>query len=254
MTIDLKDLTITIPIKLDHDDRRRNVKTVMEFLSHNFDTNIIIHEQDTNEIPELLKDYKFEYMNSSRSDDLIHRTKQLNDMAKAAKTPFIANYDADVLMKPEQYVESMEMLRNGSTMVLPYEGPCWDVNPQHHQKIFDTKSVDFIEDPKLFGGLMNINSVGGALLWNKESFIKGGMENQNFISWGFEDNERFARFSKLGHKVDRAKGILLHLNHFRTPNSNHKHKFYANNMALFNKIKKMSKDQILAEVKTWDWC
>ena len=254
MTIDLKDLTITIPIKMDHDDRRRNLKTVMEYLTHNFDTNILICEQDSTEVPDLLKGYDFGYMTCSRTDGMIHRTYQLNIMAKAATTPYVANYDADVIVNPKQMIETMEMLRNGATMVLPYAGPCWDVNAQHHQKIFDEKSVEFIKDPKQFGGLMNNNSVGGALFWNRDNFIKGGMENEKFISWGFEDNERFARFNTLGYQVERASGFLLHLNHYRTPNSNHKHKFYANNQSMYNKIKGMNKAQLLNEIKTWKWC
>lgn len=255
MAIDLKDLTFTIPVKVDHDDRVRNLKTVMEFISHNFDTNIIICEQDGDKIPDLFKNYKFQYMNCARPDGMIHRTYQLNIMAKAATTPFIANYDADVLMKPQQYIDGMNILRsNQANFVIPYAGPCWDVNPQHHQKIFNEHSIDFINEPKNFGGLMNNNSVGGVLFWNKADFIKGGMENENFISWGFEDNERFARFQTLGYTLKRTGGILFHLNHHRTANSNHKHKFYQQNMQTFNKIRSMNKEQLLKEVSTWGWC
>ena len=255
MAIDLKDLTITIPVKLEHDDRKRNLKTVMEFLTHNFETNIIICEQDSNEVPELLKGFDFHYMKTTRDDGFIHRTHQLNIMAKEAKTPFVANYDADVLMKPAQYVEGMSFLRSGEvSMVIPYAGPCWDINASHHKRIVDENSVDFIEPPKNFGGLMNQNSVGGVLFWNKKDFISGGMENEHFISWGFEDNERFDRFPKLGYRMKRASGILFHLNHHRTPNSSPKHKFYQKNLAEYNRIKGMDKQKLLNEVKSWTWC
>lgn len=252
--IDLKDLTITIPIRIDHDDRIRNLRVVMEFITNNFDTNIIICEQDSKEIQTILKDYTFDYIKTSRSDGLIHRTKQLNAMAHAAKTPYIANYDADVLMDPKQYMEGIQLLReNKASIVIPYAGPCWDVLPKFHQKIFDEKSVSFIDDPKKFGGLMNNNSVGGVLFWNKEHFIKGGMENERFISWGFEDNERFARFKTLGYPLVRTGGILLHLNHHRTPNSNEKHPHYHKNMNEFHRIRNMPKDTLLREVETWSW-
>ncbi|MFW6130641.1 MAG: galactosyltransferase-related protein [Atribacterota bacterium] len=227
----------------------------MEFITHTFNTNIIICEQDTEEVPSILKGYTFDYIKTERSDGLIHRTRQLNIMAHASKTPYIANYDADVLMKPKQYIDGMELLRkNEASIVIPYAGPFWDVNTEHHNRIMNEKSVDFIDDPKKFGGLMNKNSVGGVILWDREHFINGGMENEKFISWGFEDNERFIRFRTLGYELKRTDGILLHLNHHRTSNSNHKHKFYHNNLNEYNRIRSLDKVHIRQEVNSWKWC
>jgi hypothetical protein len=253
--IELKDLTITIPVKIDHPDRSRNLKIVVDFLTRNLNTNIIVCEQDTEEVPNILKGYDFKYLTHKRSDNLIHRTFQLNYMAKAADTPFIANYDADVLVLPDLYHHSVNLLREGkASLVLPYAGPCYDVPVRYHDAILESGSLDCVGDITKTGGLMNPNSVGGAIFWNKDDFIKGGMENERFISWGFEDNERFYRFNTLGYPLLRSPGNLYHLNHFRTPNSNHTHKFYNNNKSEYDRIRRMNRMQLQNEVSTWDWC
>ena len=250
--IDLSDVTFTIPIKIEHDDRKRNLKIVIDYISHNFNTNIIICEQDTEVVPDILKDYTFEYIKTERSDGLIHRTRQLNIMAKMAKTPYIVNYDADVLLMPNQYVDAVNTLKQNKTAIVsPYSGPCYDVPVVFHDIIVSTKSLNSIPVDKC--SLMNKNSVGGAVFWNKDEFISGGMENENFISWGFEDNERFSRYKKLGYKLVRTSGIMYHLTHYRSINSNHKHPFYNNNQNLFHKIDGMTKDQLQNDIKTWKW-
>ena len=43
MRKDLKDCTFIIPIRIESDDRLRNVITVLCFLVSNFDTNIIVN-------------------------------------------------------------------------------------------------------------------------------------------------------------------------------------------------------------------
>ena len=46
MKKDLKDTTFILPVKIESDDRLRNVITVCCFLLENFDTNVILKEVD----------------------------------------------------------------------------------------------------------------------------------------------------------------------------------------------------------------
>ena len=48
--IDLKDTTFIIPVKIESDDRLRNVITVCCFLLENFDTKVILKEVDTESV------------------------------------------------------------------------------------------------------------------------------------------------------------------------------------------------------------
>jgi len=122
---DLKDVTFIIPVRYDTDDRVENLRFILKFLRHHFDTNIIVME----EAKEKCFDWvDAEYIFKQTDDPNFHRTKCLNDMAKMAKTPYIANYDTDVIFKPSQYLNSMKLLREDKAkMVFPYGGKFYDV-------------------------------------------------------------------------------------------------------------------------------
>ena len=47
MKIDLKDVTFIIPIRIDSDDRKRNIDLVVSYLLTHFNTNVIIKESSS---------------------------------------------------------------------------------------------------------------------------------------------------------------------------------------------------------------
>jgi hypothetical protein len=249
--IDLKDTTFVIPVKIEHPDRANNLKTVVDYLTNNLDTNIIIHEQDSDEVRKLLEGQTFQYMRSERTDDLLHRTKQLNDMVKASKTPIVVNYDADVLVEPSVYNNCATAIRqNQADMVLPYSGPCYNVPTAFHENIRKTNNVIDIDLKKCH--LMNPNAIGGAVFFNREKYIEGGLENERCLSWGYEDNERLYRFKTLGYRVVRTNNVLFHLTHHRSTNSietPHSTK----NAGEFARIRRLSPAQLRQEVNSWTW-
>ena len=48
--IDLKDVTFTIPVNVEHSDRKENIELAIKHLTNNFDTNIIVGEQGSNKL------------------------------------------------------------------------------------------------------------------------------------------------------------------------------------------------------------
>ena len=54
--------------------------------------------------------------------------------------------------------------------------------------------------------------------FNTEEYKKWGMENENFIAYGYEDDERHFRFSMLS-SVGRIEDFVYHMEHGRTSNS-----------------------------------
>ena len=46
MKIDLKDCTFAIPVRIDSNDRMENLQLILMYLTHHFDTNIIVIEND----------------------------------------------------------------------------------------------------------------------------------------------------------------------------------------------------------------
>ena len=97
------------------------------------------------------------------------------------------------------------------------------------------------------------HSIGGAIFFNKKSYINAGMENETFKSWGGEDDELLHRFTKLDYNITRTDGYLLHLVHDRGEFSQKRHIHYNNNIKELEKIGSMTKIQLSNYIKTWEW-
>lgn len=251
MTLDLKDVTFTIPFRYDSPERLRNLRTVIAYLNKYFDTNIIVCEEAAER--KFTDVGKFEYMFIQSNNPFMHRTRCLNLMAKKATTPFIVNYDTDVLLPIRQYVESVFTLRkNTFDMIYPYEGRFVNFIPPFLDQIVEKISLDGITEQN--GHLIHPNSVGGAIFWNKNKFIECGMESEVFFGWGFEDNFRYVVANRLGMRVHRVPGILYHLNHPSSINSaNTSSEAYKRNEAEFHRINGMDANMIRNYIKTWEW-
>jgi predicted glycosyltransferase involved in capsule biosynthesis len=183
----------------------------------------------------------------------MRRTFLLNEMAKDSNTPIIVNYDADVLLKLEQYKDSVEAIRqNKVDMIYPYNGRFMDIFGPVLDTVMNTLSVETLQEKD--GNCIHPNSLGGAIFWNKQKFIEAGMENENFVSWGYEDNERLVRSQKLGYRVGRIDGPCWHMHHASSTNSaNTSHKAYFDNQQEFQKVSNMTPVQLKDYVKTWGW-
>ena len=251
---DLSDVTFSIPVKVDSQDRLNNLKMIVDYITHYFKTNFIICEQDTTQVKDHLKGLNYTYIQTKRNDDLIHRTRQLNIMASTSKTPIIVNYDCDVLFKPKQIIDAVNKIRNDeSDFVFPYQGEFWDVPKKHFEQIRKSFTLHQLDPLKSHCTLFNPNSKGGAIFCNKEKFISSGGENENFLSWGHEDHERICRFKKFGHRIDRVDGVLYHLNHSRGVNSGNNCPHVKKNANEFHKVAQMNPAMLKEYVESWTW-
>ncbi len=244
--IDLSDTTFIIPVFYDHSDRMQNIKLTLSFLNTHFNTNILIGEQGGNEFAGLSEyaDYmQFDYPS-------FHRTKMINEMAKKVTTPIIVNWDCDNICAPAQLAEAVRAIRTGADISYPFDGCVWRVPRFCFQSIVETLDVTSLNE-KLCQ--KKLSSVGHAVVMNKESFIKAGMENEKFISWGPEDSERYNRYNILGLTVQRIPGPVMHMDHFVGENSSSRNEFFHNNEKEFLNVVKKNKQQLQDYVNTWDW-
>lgn len=247
----LKHVTFIVPIRIDSEDRLINYNIIIEYLTSLFKTNIIVCESDKESHEEKLKIHEdIKYIFHKTDDDYFHRTMILNLMTKESKTNIVCNYDTDVIFSEEQYIESIEAINNGDTLVFPYGGKFMSL-PKEMFYLVKEKRINEIKESDMI--MAHPNSLGGAFFFNKEKYTEAGLENENFISWGFEDNERVTRLIKLGHKISRVKGMLYHLDHDRTMNSAPNHLYYNNNISEFNKIQSMGISELKDYVSNWSW-
>lgn len=256
--LDLSDVTFTIPLKYDSEDRANNLKSLIVYLENNVKTNVILFEQGTKPyFKEKLNDIipkHYVYLFWETDQEIFYRTKILNIMCKRASTPIIVNYDCDVVLSVKQYEEATNLIRsNELDLCTAFDTYTYNVPKSLHQRIVEEKNIDWLTQKMCECPHRTEVAKGGVVFWNKEKFIQAGMENENIISWGPEDQERVYRAQVLGYKWGRAKGTLFHLDHIRTPNSNAQHPFFTKNELEFEKIKSMSREQLLEYVNQWKW-
>ena len=258
--IDLKNCTFIIPIRIESEDRMRNVVTVLAYLLKNFDTKVILKEVDVESVFEdqvlpQIEDFLGDNINNlthvfEKSDDpVFYRMKILNEMIDMADTNVIANYDCDVLFKRETYVESVKMIMDGFDLVYPYGFG----NYQKQVFIDDDGVSEFINEDFDFEVLdkksrMYDAQYGHVQFVNRKSYILAGTENENFRGSSPEDKERFYRFDKMGYSVGRIDDIVYHLEHSRGanswPNSVQGNPYMKQNFDEWEKIQKMTSIQL----------
>lgn len=255
--IALRDVTFTIPVTYDHNDRKKNLDLTLCILQQSFDANYSVAEQYAPgsfarfEIVSQWANY-FDYTGKD-----FHRTKMLNDMALKADTLIVANWDADVIIPPMQVYLTVEKLRASADAVYPYDGRFARMDrAAWFGKLEKYLDIGIVGDAKLSGkngGPMPQTSVGGCVFWLRDSFIEYGMENENFVSFGPEDVERWERLHALGARVERVGGALYHVNHWCGPNSGKSNPHFKANDRELEKIRKMDRTGLLAYVDSWPW-
>jgi len=246
---DLKDLTFLIALKIDSEDRLNNLDTTINYLQYHFNTNIVICEQDVQ--PKIKNRYNCEYV-FSETKEFFNRQRGVNLAARKAKTPVIVHYDADILLTPNQIKKSVEIISTKQAQIVyPYDGKFYDVPKKYHSQIKQTNSLDDINLAECT--LFNPHSVGGAVFFDTNVFWEGGGANEKFIGLGYEDNEIHTRFKTLGYQIARVSKPLFHLTHERKETSFNYNPYLDYNRLEYLKIEKMSKQELINEVSTWNW-
>jgi SAM-dependent methyltransferase len=149
---------------------------------------------------------------------------------------------------------AVECLRAGADMVYPYDGRFARMRREDWwPRIHGARDIGIVGNTVFKGRTLDHNSVGGAVLWNKESFIDAGMENENFISFGPEDCERHDRAKILGFQIRRVRGSLFHMNHWVGPDSTPSNPYFRHNNEEIEKIRRMDQRALREYIDTWSW-
>jgi hypothetical protein len=246
---DLRNTTFIIPVCVESDDRYKNAKSVLGFLNHHFRTNVIIHELTTEssklDFIDSLKNLKIKHIVEVNSMEYYHRTKQLNEMLNLVETPVVVNYDIDVILPVESYVEAQRMIiERKSDFVYPYGDGQFQreiplkFNRDDFNINFDIPSIE----PSILKTLRS--KYGHCVFANTKKYWECGGENEGFIGYGPEDQEREFRFITLNYVVSRIDDIVYHFEHSRTSFSNGENKYYLPNHDLCSKLMSMKSNEL----------
>ena len=258
--LDLTNATFMIPIRIESPDRLRNVITVLSFLLENLNTNIILKEVDKESVFQrdalpILRDIvdldgqdifqNLNYIFEQSDDPLFHRQKIINEMIMEADTKVVVNYDCDVILRLSAYDLAYHWI-NDDLFDVVY--PFGDDMYQRQVKTDDALVSEFIKDYdyRMLDEVSKVHTsdYGWVQYFNRQVYIDGGMENENFKAYAPEDKERYYRFKKLGYRVERIDNWVYHLEHTRGENSWFTNPHMQSNMDEWNKIQSMNREQL----------
>ena len=262
----IENTTFIVPLRIESDDRLRNVIVSTCYLLDNTDCKIIIQEVDQQSVfhikaePQIVecvgdKASRLKHVFEESKEPIFHRTRILNDMTMMADTPVVVNYDCDILLPLTSYEESEKLIMDGTyDVVYPYGDGNWQyqvfadddlvsrfINDEYNLSVLEQKSK--IYDAKY----------GFCQFFDREKYIEGGLENENFIAYGYEDNERWYRFNTMGYNVGRLDAHVYHLEHARTANSWFSNPYIDNNKNLYERIQGMNRKELHEYYKEVDY-
>lgn len=245
------DLTVTIPVRIDSPDRLRNLITCTNVLATQTNARVIVGIDDPESVRQLIHPRIEVVAIADPAGSVFHRTRILNELARLATTDFIANLDCDIVVPVNQWANSLLQLRaDNCELIYPYDGVMMGVPYGYHPWL---ERADYASIPTTLQYVMHPTSLGGCVIWNHQALLDAGMENEHLISWGFDDDERYARARILGLRVLRVDGCVYHLNHHRGTDSSPANPQLSNNRDEFQRISQMSSDQLRTEIARWSW-
>lgn len=254
-SISLHDTTFIIPVRIDSLIRLENLLAVIRFL-RTIHCRIIIIESVTSPLNVtkrfLPKDRNICYMPIIDNNVIYYRTHYINVALESVTTPYVAVWDADVVVSISQINDSIETLRKGECDVsFPYDGTFLNTDYIFRSDYLVNHDIGKLTRYKsYFNKLYGKNFVGGGFIINKDKYILAGKENENFYGWGPEDLDRVQRWEAMGYKIHRSKGPMFHLCHPRDINGNMRSKIHHDLcMEQLQKSKYASHDNIILTKK-----
>lgn len=255
-TKNLNDVSILIPVRIDSEERKANLETLIRFYRQQTNAQFIIWEADQYPRLKIEEDASLLYIFHRDSDPIFHHTRYRNEMIRLARTPIIAIWDTDVFVPLEQMYEAAEQIRKQQAVLsYPFDGVCYSVPPAMSVLFRKEMNIGMLnvyktKFPTVFGML----TVGGVFFVDRERYRQAGMENEYFYGWGPEDAERLKRITLLNLPVSRIKGDIFHLWHPRKLNSGFAdERRNISGKQEFLRICRMSRSELETEVKSWEW-
>jgi len=252
--LDLRDLTFLIPFRADSEDRKRNLRWIVSYILKHADTTILIGEDKAGPSdvadalgPDLAARCRHLHL-TGNDTPFTHKTHLINRMAEAADTPIVALHDTDIVVDPVQYALARDSIRRGAALAFPYNGLFFWVLGREVHRFGHTLSAAPLNALCPRFPLMHRNSPGGGAFFDRATLLEAGGYNENFVSWGYEDDEIVERLRRLGLRVERVPGPLYHLEHARPENSTDQNPFIAANKAEVERIRALDAGALRADI------
>jgi hypothetical protein len=259
----MMDLTFLIPTRIETEDRLRNIISSVSYLLRHIPAKVIVKEVASHPtfqfraIPEIKKyadTSNLEYLYEESQEPLFCKGKVLNDLIVASNTKVVANYDADCILPIDSYYQAYGAINEDQVdVVYPYGCGIYQwkasYSPEIYERFVSTLDTSVLDQNK---SLSN-STIGWTQFVNRKKYIESYMMNENFISWGCEDDEFYYRMSILGNRIGRIDNYVYHLEHSRTHNSWFSNPNFNSNYQLWNQIKTFDRNQLMRYYESLDY-
>tara|TARA_A100001201_G_scaffold16691_1_gene19667 strand:+ start:546 stop:1355 length:810 start_codon:yes stop_codon:yes gene_type:complete len=260
----MMDLTFLIPTRIETEDRLRNIISSVSYLLRHVPAKVIVKEVSGRNtfrfraLPEIKKYADTEnltYLFEENNDPLFCKSKVLNDLIVESDTKVVANYDADCILPISSYKEAYDLIDKGhADVVYPYQIGIYQWCADYNMNIFSEFVKSWSGTSVLDKNKRLSNStIGWSQFIDRQKYIDSYMMNENFVSWGCEDDEFYFRMSTLGNRIARVNNYVYHLEHARTHNSWFSNPNFNNNWQLWNTIKTFDRDQLVKYYEDQDY-
>ena len=232
-----KGFSFTFIIPYQHKmDRLMNLKRVVDWVSAFQGAEIIIVEQDR--VPRIksmyLKNTKYYFV---KSEMPFNKALAMNVGLKYSTTPVVIFGDADIILDPQQFINSLNLL-NQYECVSPYNKVI-DLEPNEVNGGLDYwKTIN--RPGRGETDVQKICLAGGIIMFRKDATYKIGGNDESFVGWGAEDDWLSFKIKNLlnWHEVP---GTCYHLYHAKTvPDMT----YYQRNLQLLNKLVQMNVEEL----------
>lgn len=253
------DLTYIMPVRIESEDRLKNVITSVSFLLNKIpEAKVLVKEVDTKStfkfraLPEIKKRVKdvsnLRHIFEESSDPLFHKTRILNDLILAADTKILCSHDVDVVYPRQSHESAYKAIKDGECdVVYPYGCGIYQYQVDYPMDLFEKFTTEDFDLKIIEGNCRRESStIGWTQFYSKDAVINGGMWNENFISWGAEDCEFYYRFNVLKYRVGRINNAIWHFEHGRTHNSHYHNPKFRENHELWQRIRNMDKKELVS--------
>lgn len=251
----MMDLTFLIPARIETEDRLRNIISSVTYLLRNVPAKVIVKEVSNRSLfkfralPEIKKYANVDNLThifEESHEPLFCKSKVLNDLIVAADTKIVANYDADCILPISSYHEAYRLINDDhADVVYPYQCGiyqwCADYNMEIFNEFINKLDISVLDKKKRLSN----STIGWTQFVNRQKYIDSFMMNENFVSWGCEDDEFYYRMSVLGNRIKRVNDYVYHLEHSRTHNSWFSNPNFNNNYQLWNQIKRFDRRSLV---------
>jgi hypothetical protein len=244
---ELNDITFITPVKIDSQERMNNINFCVHYVLKRLKAarHIVIEQDIFQNVRTVVKTVGYDLIRDEKNYGFFYKTKLLNTAIAAVNTPFLCIYDADVYIPEGALIASVNQLRKFESVnfIIPHTGLFIDI-PNSFSRDLNFK-IDKLMPSDL--KTLHTQSPGGAFMARTSTMRAIHGYNENIKSWGYEDDEIIIRAGILGYPVVRPKQYFscYHFTHYRGVNSSSLNPYCIHNKNEFEKIKKMSRDELI---------